>query len=82
MLYAKVTNPDAGLAYDREKAEKLCAGYYYEVSGVEMGGSHTSIYLEGMKTAFNSVNFTFYRRGIGNFVEYDIFDDPAYNPYI
>ena len=82
MLYAKVTNPDAGYVYDREKAAKLFAGVYYTVTGVEMGSSHTSIYLEGMKTSFNSVNFTLYRRGIGNFVEYDIFSDPAYNPYI
>lgn len=82
MLYAKVTRSDAGYDGDKEKIKVLSLDTYYPVTNVSMGGSHTSIFIDGIPESFNSVHFTFYKV-IGNeFVEHDIFSDPIHNPYL
>lgn len=81
MLYAKVTNLNAGYTNDKEKIKILSRETYYPVS-VSMGGSNTSVFVHGYPGAFNSVNFTFYKVVSNEFVEHCIFSDPYYNPYI
>ena len=55
---------------------------FYKVENVDMGQSHTSITLKGINGSFNSVMFEFYELINDEFVTYDIFADPDYNPYI
>lgn len=82
ILYAKVSEPNNGHAHDKVNVQALNAEHYYVVSGVDMGGSYTTIYLESDKTDYNSVNFTFYSIVDGKFEVYNIFSDPQYNPYL
>ncbi len=80
MLYAKFMYPDNGYDYDEEYAKKmgLKVSERYEVEDVDMGQSHTSIYLKNIKGCFNSVHFEFEENGN----PIDIYDDPRYNPYL
>lgn len=82
ILYAKVTELNAGYEGDRINALALDSDHYYVVSRVNIGGSSTSIYLEDDRKSYNSVNFTFYTIVDGKHKEYDIFSDPNYNPYL
>lgn len=83
MLYAKVTNPNAGYTHDKEKIKGLPSDdAYFRVTNVSMGGSHTSIFIQDYFGAFNSVHFTFYKVVGNEFVEHCIFSDPYYNPYL
>ena len=79
MLYAKFMYPDNGYDGDVSFAKKigLEAGKRYEVEDLSMGGSHTSIFLKGIKGAFNSVQFEFEEDG----KPINIFNSPKYNPY-
>ena len=80
-LSAKYTRASAGYQSDKDKLAEcgILLGEERNVLDISIGQSHTYIYLEGYdKYAFNSVNFTFYRDG----AEYNIFDDPEYNPYL
>ena len=79
MLYAKFMYPDYGYDCDVEFAKKmgLEVGEKYEVEDLSMGGSHTSIFLKGIKGGFNSVQFEFEEDG----KPINIFNSPKYNPY-
>jgi hypothetical protein len=82
-LYARYEHPNNGTDYDKEKAKELFVlNQYYKVDKVNMGQSHTNISLKGFKGSFNSVLFEFYELIDYEFVKYDIFADPDYNPYI
>ena len=83
MLYAKVTRPNSGYTFDKEKIKGLPSDdCYFRVSNLSMGGSHTSIFIDGYRGAFNSIHFTFYKVVGNKFIEHDIFSDPYYNPYL
>ena len=82
-LYAKYENPDNGTAYDQKEAKELFVlNQFYKVDNVEMSQCHTRITLKGFNGSFNSVMFEFYELINDEFVKYDIFADPDYNPYI
>lgn len=82
-LYAKYENPNNGTEYDQEEAKELfILNQYYKVDNVDMGQSRTYITLKGINGSFNSVLFEFYELISDEFVKYDIFADPDYNPYI
>lgn len=82
-LYAKYENPENGTDYDKNEAKKLFVlNQFYRVDNVEMGQSRTYIKIKGFNGSFNSVMFEFYELIDGEFVQYDIFKDPNYNPYI
>lgn len=83
MLFAKVTEPNAGYPHDKESVALLDPDSYYPVRSVEMGQSSTSFALKDTDGHYNSVNFTFYQNtGNGEMVEHDIYSDPKYNPYL
>ena len=65
-----------------EKAGQLKAGECYVVESVDMGSSHTDIYLQGVDLPLNSIAFDFYEMENGQLVEHDIYDDSELNPYI
>ena len=82
-LYARYEHPNNGTDCDKEKTQELFVlNQYYKVDNVEMGQSHTNIYLRGFNGSFNSVMFEFYELVNDKFFKYDIFKDPDYNPYI
>ena len=58
-------------------ATDLEVGKEYSVVDLDMGQSHTTIWLEGMGTGFNSVQFEFYEDG----KLIDIYRSQKYNPY-
>ena len=72
--------PENGYRHNQEKGREcgLEVGAKYEVSGINMGQSSTSVYLEGFKGSFNSVHFEFEENG----KPLDIFQDPRFNPYL
>lgn len=83
-LYARF---DAGKAPEFEfdkymKNGTLYDGAFYKVVDVDMGWCSTDIKLEGVQDRFNSVAFDFYMVENGNMIPHDIYEDPAYNPYI
>lgn len=83
MLYAKVTNPNAGYDRDKELVKNLNHDVYYEVYRIEMGQSHTSVKLKDFPDWLNAVNLSFYKNyGDDEFIEHCIFSDPYYNPYL
>lgn len=70
-IYAKMTRPDNGGSKGRRTAQKLDPDKEYLVTGIEIGGWHTDIYLEGYNEIFNSVNLSFYQNGEGiDIIEY------------
>lgn len=80
MLYAKLTHPTSGSAFDVE----MCRNYLiqeelYEIDKIQVDRCHTSIFLKSVPGTFNSVNFDFYDDK-GTAV--DILADPKYNPYL
>lgn len=85
-LYVRMESPENGYKSDSEKAKTLDSNKFYLVKRVKMGGSHTTIFLEDEdKIGFNSVNFKFYvedEADAGKYIPYNIFADPAYNPYL
>ena len=88
MLYAKVTNPSAGFDRDNEAVKTLSSTEIYIVDHISMGQSSSSVWLrmgDGVSrnpTAFNTVNFTFYKFGFDRYFVHNIFSDPYYNPYL
>lgn len=82
MLYAKVTNPNAGYASDAEAVSELDSEIYYEIADVDMGSSSTRVKIVGSAHPYNSVNFTFYKKIDGVYNPHDIYSDPRYNPYL
>ena len=78
MITVKLMHPDAGYGVDKENMKKLEPNKYYEVSNIDMGQSHTYVYLVDIKGAFNSVNFEFYE----DKKLIDIFSDKRFNPYL
>lgn len=83
MLYAQLTNPNAGYPHDQEAIKQLDPEQQYQVERVSMGQSSTSVRLVGFSGGFNSVNLTFSKKNSeGVFVPHDIYRDPQYNPYI
>lgn len=62
-IYAKMTSPDNGSSGNQRTAQKLDPDKEYLVSGIEIGGWHTDIYLEGYNETFNSTNLSFYQDG-------------------
>lgn len=81
MLFAKVTNTTNGYPYDQEKAKSADPTRYYEVDYVSMGQSSTTVHIKELGPT-NSVNLTFYKMHNKEFVEYNIYADPEYNPYL
>lgn len=78
MITVKLMHPDAGYDVDKEKVKKLEPNKHYEVSSIDMGQSHTYVYLVDANGAFNSVNFEFYEDN----KLIDIFSDKRFNPYL
>lgn len=78
MITVKLMHPDAGYDADKEKVKKLQPNTHYEVSSIDMGQSHTYVYLVDVSGAFNSVNFEFYEDN----KLIDIFSDKRFNPYL
>lgn len=80
MLYAIFMYPDNGRECNKKRASKvgLIVGEKYEVEGICIGSSSTSIFLKDIEGSFNSVQFEFEEDG--EFI--DIFDSPKYNPYL
>ena len=78
MITVKLMHPDAGYDIDKEKVKKLEVGIHYQVSSIDMGQSHTYVYLIGVDGSFNSVNFEFYE----DKKLIDIFSDKRFNPYL
>lgn len=78
MITAKLMHPDAGYEAGKENVKKLEPNKYYEVSNIDMGQSHTYVYLANIEGAFNSVNFEFYE----DKKLIDIFSDKRFNPYL
>lgn len=83
-LYARMEHPNNGWDHDKEAVKKLDSTLYYPVYHVDMGGSFTDIYLTNVsvKQAFNSANFEFYELVDGEYIPYNIFADPDFNPYL
>lgn len=84
MLYAKITNLDAGWPYDQKIIKELHERFgdsYIPVKQVRVGRSSTDVLLIPVERGdFNSVNFTFYilreeveGRARAIFEQYDIF---------
>jgi len=78
MITVKLMHPDAGYDVDKEKVKKLQPNTHYTVSSIDMGQSHTYIYLVDVSGAFNSVNFEFYEDN----KLIDVFSDKRFNPYL
>lgn len=57
--------------------DDLEVGKQYAVSRIDMGQSYTSVFLEGKKSAYNSIRFAFY---IGE-SEIDIYKSGLINGY-
>lgn len=68
----KKSQDDTWLNHDLEY------GKMYEVDGIDMGQSYTSVYLKNMINPYNSVIFEFYEDG----KPLDIYRDTRFNPYI
>ena len=78
MMTVKVMHPDAGYDTDKENIKKLETGIHYQVSAIDMGQSHTYVYLVDVDGSFNSVNFEFYEdKKLIN-----IFSDKRFNSYL
>lgn len=56
----------------------LEVGKEYEVEGISMGGSYTSIYLVEKRYSYNSIMFEFYENG----KPLNIYKDRRFNPYL
>ena len=82
-LYAKVEHPTNAYEHDKQLVAELNADEYYSIRYIEVGGSHTSVYLINDKKRYNSVNFEFYYKDEENdlYIKYDIFNDPDINIY-
>lgn len=76
---AKFVYPNNGYEADVERANILKKGHYYEVEGISMGQSRTSITLKNLRGSFNSVQFEFYDN---NKQALDIYTVPEYNHYL
>ena len=75
MITAKVireSQDDEWLNHDLEYGKE------YEVRGIDMGQSYTSVYLKDMRNPYNSVIFEFYEDG----ELLDIYKDARFNPYL
>lgn len=81
-IYARLTDVNQGYDSDKEIASNLDSTKYYEVSYVNMGSWITYITLVGVKDTVNSVNLEFYKLVDGEYVSYNIFTDPDFNPYL
>ena len=80
MIRAIYQYPDNGYELDRLRclAVLLEVGKSYEVEQIDMGHSHTNVYLKGYEFPFNSVSFEFEEDG----KPLDIFSDRRFNPYL
>ena len=78
MITVKLMHPDAGYDADKQNIKKLQPNTHYTVFSIDMGQSHTYVYLVDVNGAFNSVNFEFYE----DEKLIDIFSDKRFNPYL
>ena len=82
-IYAVCRTLEAGYPGDREKVKRcgIQIGDKFEVAEISMGQSYTNVWLGGYENEppFNSVFFNFVDAN-GN--DYDIFNDPEFNPYL
>ena len=53
-------------------------GKMYEVEGIDMGQSYTSVYIVDKPYPYNSILFEFYENG----KLLDIYEDTRFNPYL
>lgn len=83
-LYAKLTEKAQGYDSDKEQIKSLESEFYYFVEGVNMGKFSTKICImyNFVSSWYNSVNFTFYKKVGGVYVEHDIYSDKEYNQYL
>lgn len=61
-----------------DRQTDLEVGKEYEVKGISMGGSRTSIYLVEKRYSYNSIMFEFYENG----KPINIYKDRRFNPYL
>lgn len=78
-LYAKLTDPQNGWDYDKNRAKELLKVIDSEeilrVDSIAIGRSSTDVSLTNLGNGWNSVQFTFFVEGEKGLVEYDIFED-------
>ena len=75
MITAKVireSQDDGWLNHDLEYGKE------YEVRGIDMGQSYTSVYIVDKPYPYNSIFFEFYENG----KLLDIYKDARFNPYL
>lgn len=75
MITAKVIKKSQDAAWLKHDLEY---GKEYEVRGIDMGQSHTSIYIVGKPYPYNSIFFKFYEDD----KPLDIYRDKRFNKYI
>lgn len=78
-IYAKFVHPNSGYDIEVESGKQLQVGAYYEVAGISMGQSHTSIQFKNFKGAFSSVQFEFFD---ADKQPIDIYSMPEFNHYL
>ena len=76
-LFAQVTKPENGYQFDEDRARALIRDnskeHLFEVTGINIGRSDSSVYLKDLPGYFNSVNFSFFIKvDDGRIKEYDI----------
>ncbi len=86
-LYARMEKPENGFKSDSEKAKTLDPNTFYRVERIDMGGSYSTVFLKDVedKAGFNTANFEFYvedEEDSEKYLSYNVFADPAYNPYL
>lgn len=79
-VIAIVDDLNAGYEWQRERVRELGfkIGDRFEVMGIDMGQSSTSVRLEGYPLPFSSVHFRFEENG----ESLNIYADPRFNPYL
>lgn len=82
MDYARFDYPENGMSCDKETNKVLEVGKMYELESVDMGQSHTSIFLKGLRYSFNSVNFSFWTDNNGKLESFYLQEREEYNPYL
>ena len=80
MVIAVFNHPENGHKFNQEFAKKhLVLGQSYELTGVDMGQSSTTVFLKEFPDfGFNSIQFDFFEDG----KELNIYRDPRFNPYL
>lgn len=85
-IYVRVEPFENGTNEDKGKVVVLDTNKFYKVENIISGEGATLLILSGVEgdVSFNAVNFEFYledEEDSEKYIHYNIFADPAYNPY-